>query len=108
MALQSLSAPNPANKADAKSKFENRLRLISEKYQGIKKKEVILKGYTAWRIYSDVLVCRTYKNYYTLHTNGDIEHYEVKEVPYNLVKYECDDMEFIINLINVNSSHAKN
>ena len=98
MALEALSN-RPAVKTDKRSQFENRLRLISEKVAGIKSKVIILGGYTKWRIFCDYLVIRSFDNYYTVHTNGDIDHYEVKKQNYSEVKFECTDLQFIANLL---------
>ena len=95
MALQTLNVKKPDI---PKEKFENRLRLIAEKIKGIKKKETAL-GYTKWRIFCDYLVVRTYPGKYSVHTNGDISHYEVKSSSYSNVNYECTDLEFIANLL---------
>ena len=99
MALISVSNQPVTTKADKKSQFNNRLRLIAEKIKGIKSKEMLIDNYTLWRIFCDYLVIRAYSNYYTVHTNGNIEHYEVKKQNYSEVKFECADLEFIANLL---------
>lgn len=99
MALVSVRQNNPATESNKKAQFENRLRMIGEKVPGIKKKDKLIAGYTLWRIFSDCLVVRAFKDYYTAHSWGDIDHYEYKRVMYKDVKYECDDLQFIANIL---------
>lgn len=57
------------------------------------------KPYTAWKIWNSFLVIRTYGNYYTVHTNGDIDHYEVKKCLYQGISYEMNNFDFLGQLL---------
>jgi len=101
MALEILGAKPISSKTDIKSQFGNRLRLIRDKVPGITRVDKPLLGYTLYTIFTPVLVIRAYNSYYTLHTNGDLEHYEVKRQSYSDVKFECTDLQFIANLLEI-------
>lgn len=57
-------------------------------------------NYTAWRLLADYLVLRTYDTYFSIHTNGDLEHYEVHRGKYEGLLYEMNNLEFIEQLMN--------
>lgn len=104
MALKTISNSVSSTKPDKRSKFENRLRLIAEKIpNSIKGRrnqtDDFNREYNLWRIFCDYIMIRTYSNKITIHTNGDLTHYECKEVKYDEVKYECSDLEFIAYLL---------
>lgn len=77
----------------AREQFEARLLAIK-----FKRRETL--KYTAWRLFADYLVIRTYDTYYSIHTNGDIEHYEVHSASYDNVRYEMNNFEFIEHIMN--------
>lgn len=77
----------------SREQFEARLKAMSFKHKsGV--------NYTAWRFFADYLVIRTYDTYYSIHTNGDIEHYEVHSASYDNVRYEMNNFEFIEHIMN--------
>lgn len=101
MALQIISkttpnsASNPNTNKAKKLEFEERLKKMS----GIKFKEKPVQRYTAWRMFCNYIVIRTYSSRYTVHTNGDIEHYEMKEGSYDKIDLSLNDFEFFKKLL---------
>lgn len=65
---------------------------------GFKYRTGVDKPYTSWRAFADYLVIRTYNNHYTIHTNGDIDHYEVHKSNYEGLTYELNNFDFINQL----------
>lgn len=77
----------------AREQFETRLKAMS-----LKNRPAV--NYTAWRLFADYLVLRTYDTYYSIHTNGDIEHYEVHRGSYDGVRYEMNNFDFVEHIMN--------
>lgn len=81
------------NISQGRETLERRLKAI-----GFLHKPISEKPYTAWRAFADFLVIRTYNSFYTIHTNGDIDHYEVHRSNYEGLTYELNNFDFINQL----------
>lgn len=88
-----LSSPstNTAPKKNLRDEFEERL----ERIPGIRTKQEPLKKYRSWKIFCNYIFIRTYPTKLTIHTNGDIDHYEMKEVLYQDIPLNVSDIEFL-------------
>ena len=57
-----------------------------------------LSNYNSWELWG-LIVVRCYATHFTIHTNGDIDHYEVKKALYSSLTYEINNFNFVGQLL---------
>lgn len=79
--------------------FTTRMNLLKQKYKGILTKET--REYVAYTLFCPFIVVRAYATKFTIHTNGDLDHYECKDMLYTELRWETHDLEFVVQLLNL-------
>lgn len=79
-----------------REKFENRLKLIAQSTRSIRFKET--PNYTKFRLFCSYIIVRCYDKAFSIHFE-DQDHWQMKRQYYSEVKYECNDMQFIANIL---------
>jgi hypothetical protein len=82
-----------------RDKFIDRIKLLAQKTKGIAFKLSDDGKYYKVRLFASYIIIRCYKDKLSIHTNGDLGHYEVKELNYSDVRYGTNDLDFIAHLL---------
>jgi hypothetical protein len=88
------------NSVGKQAQFEQRLLLC-----GFSKKQKAL--YNVWSVNAYLFV-RTHVDSYSIHLFEDIEHYEVYRRTYKDILYNCNNEEFVFNLLQITVNRLKN